>query len=84
MPTILLQNGWRLFFYANEGNEPVHVHCRKGNAECKYWLDVDRFDIREDYAYGLSPADRRAVRELIFEHFDYIVSAWIEVQKRLP
>ncbi|MCG6536745.1 MAG: DUF4160 domain-containing protein, partial [Syntrophales bacterium LBB04] len=30
MPTILLIMGWRLFFYANERNEPIHVHCRKG------------------------------------------------------
>jgi len=22
--------GWRLFFYANEGNDPIHIHCRKG------------------------------------------------------
>ena len=82
MPTILFQNGWRLFFYTNEGNEPVHVHCRKAGMECKYWLEVDSFDIREEYAYGLSPADRRAVRGLIFEHFDYIVAAWAEIQKR--
>ncbi len=33
MPTILLIMGWRLFFYANEGNEPIHVHCRKGDTE---------------------------------------------------
>lgn len=39
MPTILQILGWRLFFYANEGNEPVHIHCRKGGMECKYWLD---------------------------------------------
>jgi len=39
MPTILVILGWRLFFYANEGNEPIHVHCRKGDMECKYWLN---------------------------------------------
>jgi len=29
MPTILVIFGWRLFFYANEGKEPIHVHCRE-------------------------------------------------------
>ncbi|WP_337287832.1 DUF4160 domain-containing protein [Candidatus Methylomirabilis sp.] len=24
--------GWRFFFYANERNKPIHVHCRKGDA----------------------------------------------------
>jgi hypothetical protein len=38
MPTILVLLGWRLFFYANERNEPIHVHCRKGDVECKYWI----------------------------------------------
>ncbi len=29
MPTILLLFGWRLFFYANEGNEPIHGDLEK-------------------------------------------------------
>jgi len=24
MPTVLYVRGWRLFFYANEGTEPIH------------------------------------------------------------
>lgn len=39
--------GWRLFFYANEGHEPVHVHARKGDAECRYWIEADEYDILE-------------------------------------
>ena len=31
MPRVLIMAGWRLFFYANEGPEPIHVHCRKGD-----------------------------------------------------
>lgn len=84
MPTILLQNGWRLFFYANEGDEPIHVHCRKADMECKFWLQVDTFEVQEEYAYGLTPSERRAVREIIFEHFDYLVEKWVDVHKRLP
>ncbi|MFZ2655985.1 MAG: DUF4160 domain-containing protein [Victivallales bacterium] len=33
MPTILMIMGWRLYFYANEGNEPIHIHCVKGECE---------------------------------------------------
>jgi hypothetical protein len=60
----------------------MHVHCRKGGMECKYWLDVDSFDIREDYAYGLSPQARREIRAILFEHFDYIAGEWIKLQRR--
>ncbi|MCI5158037.1 MAG: DUF4160 domain-containing protein [Candidatus Electrothrix sp. AUS1_2] len=44
MPTVLMLSGWRLFFYANEGNEPVHIHCRKGDMECKYWLHREELE----------------------------------------
>jgi len=76
MPTILMILGWRVFFYSNEGNEPIHVHCQKGDAEAKYWIDVDGFEAIEAYAYNLSPADNRTVRKIIFQHFDYIVTEW--------
>ena len=82
MPTVLAILGWRLFFYANEGNEPIHVHCRKGGAEAKYWLDIDGFEAIEAHSYGLSPADKRTVRKIIFEHFEYIVAEWTRFQER--
>jgi hypothetical protein len=84
MPTILMMLGWRFFFYANEGDEPIHIHCRKSDAEAKYWLDVEGFQILESHAWNLSPADKRVVRRIILEHFDYIVSEWkkFEEQKR--
>ena len=47
IPTILLLLGWRTFFYANGGNEPAHVRCRKGAKECQYWLDRENFDLEE-------------------------------------
>ena len=62
MPTILVMLGWRLFFYANEGNEPIHVHCRKGGSECKFWLDRELFDLREAYSYEWDEFQRRRLR----------------------
>ena len=82
MPTILMILGWRIYFYANESKEPIHVHCRKGYAEAKYWLDVDTFEAIEAHAYNMSPADKRTARRIIFEHFDYIVSQWNDFQEK--
>jgi uncharacterized protein DUF4160 len=81
MPTILLILGWRFFFYANEGNEPIHIHCQKGDAQGKYWLDIDGFEAVEAYAYNMRPADKRAVRRIVFQHFDYIVAEWNRFQE---
>lgn len=74
MPTLIFVHGWRFFFYSNERNEPVHIHCQKAEKECKYWLDSSTFDIFEAYSYGLNNNDKRLVRKIIFENFDYIIS----------
>lgn len=73
--------GWRLYFFSNEGNEPIHVHCRKGDKECKYWIHGD-FDLEEAYAYNMTPRDRREIKKIIFEHFEYIEQQWDEFQRR--
>ena len=82
MPTILSIFGWRFFFYANERNEPIHIHCRKAEAEAKYWLDVENFEAIEAHTYSMSQADKRMVRKIIFEHFDYIVEEWSNFQEK--
>ena len=81
MPTILLLKGWRFFFYADEGSEPVHVHCKKGDANAKYWLDAETFEVTEARSRGLTPADKRLVRKIIYQHFDYFVAEWNSFQE---
>jgi hypothetical protein len=81
MPTILILYGWRLFFYANGGEEPMHVHCKKGGMECKYWIDEEVFDIQEVFAFGMSSRDRKEIRKIIFDHFEYIADKWREFQE---
>jgi len=77
-PTILLIKGWRLFFYSDEGDEPIHIHARKAEAECKFWLHPEIFDIEEVFGYNLTPQLRREIRKIIFDHFDVLVKAWEE------
>jgi len=40
MPVILRIDGFRFFFYSNEGNplEPAHIHVMKSGSEAKFWL----------------------------------------------
>ena len=76
MPTILFIFGWRLFFYSNEGSEPIDVHAEKGDMECKYWLLTEEVEIKEEFAYNLTPATRKEIKKIIYQHFDLIVDAW--------
>ncbi len=40
MPTIFRYDGYRFFFYSNEGDprEPMHVHVMKAGCEAKFWM----------------------------------------------
>jgi len=50
--------------------------------ECKYWIDEDTFDIQEAHSFGMSPRDKKQIRKIIFEHFEYIAEQWHEFQER--
>lgn len=82
MPTILYVRGWRFFFYANEAHEPIHIHCQKAEKECKYWLDRNRFSVEEAYSYRMTGRDKREVKKIIFEYFDYIENEWDKFKRR--
>ncbi len=76
MPTILYIKGWRLFFYSNEGNEPIHIHCQKGDKECKYWLEVNIYEVRKAYLYNMNNKDIREIKKIIYQNFDELIEGW--------
>ena len=51
--------------------------------ECKYWLNRDHFDIEEEFAYNMAPKDKRQIRKIIYDHFEYIEEQRDEFQRRL-
>ncbi len=76
MPTIVYIFGWRLFFYSNEGNEPIHIHAEKADMECKFWILEESVELKEAYAYNLNQKDRKEIKKIIYQHFDLIVDSW--------
>ena len=43
MPTIFRHDGFRFFFYSNEGDprEPIHIHVMGANGEAKFCITSD-------------------------------------------
>jgi hypothetical protein len=37
--TTLRKDGFRFFFFSNEGFEPAHVHVEAGDGYAKFWLE---------------------------------------------
>jgi hypothetical protein len=63
-----------VFFYANEGNEPVHVHVRRAGGFAKFWIEP----LELAYAKGLKVPEIARAEELIAERRDLILARWHE------
>ena len=77
MPVIFRYEGFRFFFYSNEGSprEPVHVHVEKGDVEAKFWL---RPDVRIAYNDGFNSKTLNDLLPIVEQHRDQIERAWNE------
>ena len=75
MPTILLVNGFKFFFYSNESNEPPHIHVTKGSGNAKYWLIPET---AEDYSYGFTAKERKDIKELVIKNNSLFITKWNE------
>ncbi len=75
MPTVLLINGLRFFFYSNENNEPAHVHVTKGNANVKIWLEPF-LDIA--YTHNFTNAEQKKISEIVNSNCDLLKKKWYE------
>lgn len=65
-----------IIFYANESNEPVHIHAEKGDMECEYWILVEEVEIKEVFSFNMSPNGRREIKKIIYQNFDLIIDSW--------
>lgn len=75
MPEVFRKFGFVFFFYANEGQEPIHVHVRKAGGFAKFWLDP----VELEFSQGLKTQDLSKAEELIVENLQLIKSKWNEV-----
>jgi hypothetical protein len=78
MPTVLRSRGFRFYFFAEEGNEPPHVHVDKGSGTVKFWLR----DWSIASSEGLKPAEIRLASEIAKENAQILNEAWHEFHQR--
>jgi hypothetical protein len=72
MPEVFRAEGYVVFFYANEGREPMHVHVRKAGGFAKFWMDP----VTLDFSEGMKTHELARAEELINERVDLIRSRW--------
>lgn len=74
MPTIFRWKGFRFHFYSNEGHEPPHVHIRRAEDSCKYWLDP----VQLAYNDGMRTSEISDLEAIVREHRDEFLRKWDE------
>ncbi len=77
MPSVLRTQGYRLFFYSNEGDprEPIHIHVMRAGAEARIWLGPP---VSLAESYGFNASELRDIIRLVEQHRDTIGRAWHE------
>lgn len=75
MPTVFRHEGFRFFFYSNEGDprEPPHVHVMGEGGEAKFWL---RPVVAVADSQGLTARTLRRLMTVAEARRDEIERAW--------
>lgn len=72
MLTVLRVDGYRFFFYSNEGNEPPYIHVEAGEKDAKFWLNP----VRLVKSMGFRSSDLKRLRELIEQDHSLMEEKW--------
>ena len=74
VPTLLRIEGFRFFFFSNEGTEPPHVHFEFGDGYGKFWLEP----VELVHAHLMKQQEVRRARLLVEQHKAEFLEKWRE------
>ena len=74
MPTVFKQGKYRAFFYAQDCDEPVHVHVEHEANRCKYWIDP----LKMAKSGGFKAHELREIEKMLKENLEVITKKWAD------
>lgn len=72
MPTVMRIGPFRFFFFANENDEPRHIHIRAAENEVKYWLEP----IELSWNHGFNTRELKQIERHLQDNHDFLVETW--------
>ena len=81
MPSIFEISGYKIYFWSNENDEPIHIHISKGNPtknSTKVWLTQAGGCILANNKSRIPDSDLNKLLNIISKHYFLIVSTWKE------
>jgi Domain of unknown function (DUF4160) len=75
VPTVFKREGYRFYFFSNEGDplEPAHVHVSRGGAEAKFWLQPE---VAVAESFRFNAPELNALVRMVREERARIESSW--------
>jgi len=74
MPTVLRVGPYRLFFYAGDGDEPIHIHVEREENIAKFWLNP----VRLQRSGRFRRAEIIRIAKIVEDNRTQIAEAWHE------
>jgi len=72
VPTILRIGPYRFFFWADERQEPPHIHVVSAEKEAKFWLEP----IKLSWNQGFRSGEIKEIERIILANLDFLLEAW--------
>ena len=74
MPTILRIGPYRFFFYANDRDEPPHVHVERENNKAKFWI----VPVRLERSGGFGRHEINRIKKMVEDNQEVLLRGWNE------
>lgn len=81
MPSIFESNGYKIYFWSNENNEPIHIHLSKGTMSAnstKIWLTKSGGCILANNNSKILKSHLNKLLSIISKHYFLILAKWKE------
>ena len=79
LPNLFTVSGYKVFFWSNENNEPIHVHISKGKPTAnatKLWITKNGGCILANNGSDIPPRELNELMSFISAQFFLICSEW--------
>ena len=73
--------GYKIYFWSNENNEPIHVHVSKGNPSInstKIWLTKAGGCVVANNKSNIANNDLNKLLRIVAKHYFLIIAKWKE------
>jgi len=72
VPTVKTVGPYRIFFYAGDRDEPIHVHVEREDRTAKFWLNP----VRLQRSGGFNRNELNKIHTVLVEYENELVEAW--------